>query len=608
MLSDNSCKRKNLYHLLLAVLIGVLFLLPHAVRMAALRSIRDYSPFSDRSPDPTVVDETFLYGPEINYTYRQHRLAGDTDAFEHRGQPMPYSVLPAEAEVLLAEVFRSVVAAQIFCYFLFPAISAWLLMALFLELDASLLLAALLALITLVASFSMRTFLIGITHLLRQGLHSGFIETLQASRNPNPNMTFPLFLAALLAQIAALRKQSIPYALLAGALGGLLFYSYIYYAVAWAASATLIVLIALLRSRRAIRLSLATWLATICVAVPFLLWVRAAKKTGGYFNRSDRLGMVHSHLPTMHDLKLSVALAVCLVLLWTVCRYFASNLRSPENKEPHFARIAAMVFGCAAAGGILGMNMQVLTGVNVQASHHFPHMVIQPALVLLSLILLLAATGKVRRQHSARLAGAVFVALFAACVASQVEAGVNSAPLHRIAPWQQVLFRWLNRNTHPGDVVATTSLRLALSLPLYSQDCTLMVDGSRTVASDREILDRYLLAEALTGAPASTIAKDLGRQPKPSDEPWTSYPPFFYEFSPYLASPAKLKPAVVEDLLAKYRVLDPAEQLKHFRVDYLYTENGQEPAKIAGIDWRRVLVTTNGSLWRLNKEQVAPSR
>ncbi len=605
-----SSPRRNLLHLLFAVLIGTLFLLPHVARMATLHTIAGYSPFSALSSSPATMDETYLYAAEVNYSYRQHRLAYDTDAFEHRNEPVPYSALPSETEVLLATLFHSVKAAQLLCYFLFTGITAWLLMKLFMSLNASTSLAAMLALVTLVASFSLRTLEIGIHNLLFRGLHSGFIETLQASRNPNPNMTFPLFLGALLAHITALRRRLTVYAVLAGVLGGLLFYSYIYYGIAWAAAAALMTILAFLPSwRDGLAPALTTLLATIFMAVPFLLWVRATKRTGGYFYRSNRLGMVHSHLPSAEVLKLSLLYSACLLLVWIAWWFFLSRRPAACTVDLRYARLAALVFVCAVAGGILGMNMQIVTGFNVQAAHHFPHMVIQPALILLVLIVLLVATDSLRRKQSAW-PGILFTALFLVCAANQVEAGVNSAPLHRIIPWEQTLFDWLNNNTHPCDVVATTSLELTLYVPVYSQDCTLTVHGSRTSASDDEILDRYLLAEALVGAPANTVASNLepgSRSASPSGSPWTNYPAFFYEYSPYLAGRGSLKPEIVDAALARYRTINLADWLRRFRVDYLYATNGQNPAPVMGYDWQRVLVTTNGTLWRLHSQSAPQS-
>lgn len=593
------------FRLGLSLLIGALFLLPQGVRMAALHSIHDYSPFSARSSSPTTIDETFLYAAEVNYSYRQHRLANDTDAWEYRNQPMPYSLMPAEAEVAIARLFHSVAEAQILCYFLFPAISAWLLIGLFLDIGASTPLAALLALLTLVASFSLRTLELGIMALVTHGIHSGFIETLQASRNFNPNMTFPLFLGALLAQIAALRRRSKAFAVLAGTLGGLLFYSYVYYAIAWAAAAAFLVLVALLRKDLSRRPPLVSFLTTVCVGAPFLYWVHAAKESGGYVNRINRLGAIYSHLPSHHSFKLTAMFVLCLALLYLAWKLLA-RLPDKGDSQGDSSGIVMLVLGCAAAGGVAGMNMQVLTGFDLQAESHFPHMVIQPMLVLMVLVLALAAVSRLRLQTARSWAAAGFLLLFAVCAANQTEAAINSAPLHRVVPSERALFQWLNHNTRPGDVVATTSLELALYMPVYSQDYTLMVEGSRTSASDQEILDRYLLAEALTSAPETTVASDLApsinslRALAAARIPWHNYPSFFFEHSPDLANPGALKPDLLQKDLARYRTLNIADGLKRFRVNYLYTEKNQRPASVPRVSWQKVLTTSDGALWRLN--------
>lgn len=444
------------------------------------------------------------------------------------------------------------------------------------------------------------------------GLHSGFIETLQASRNPNPNMTFPLFLGALLLQIAALRRRSLRLAVLAGVVAGLLFFSYIYYALSWSAAALLLTVIAGARRRDLLTPSLTALLATIAMGVPFLFWVSAAKKAGGYQFRTARLGMVYSHLPSSDDLKLGAIYTGCLILL-AICWNYLSRRRAVESagKAHPFEGastsrpgLAFLVFSCAAAGGILGMNMSLVTGFNIQANHHFTHMVIQPALVVLCFMILLAATERTRQAKSSRLAIVPFLALFAICSACQVEAAVNSAPAHRIIPSERTLFFWLNKNTSPSDVVATTSLELAIYMPLYSKDYTLMVEGTRTSASDDEILARYLLAEKLVGAPASTIAQDLtsARAADDTEHAWWTYPNFFFEHSLYLEAPFSLKPWVVRKELAEYASLNVADELRHFRVNYLYTVGKQEPAKIAGISFSRVLKTADGSLWRLTPQ------
>ena len=60
-----------------------------------------------------------------------------------------------------------------------------------------------------------------------------------------------------------------------------------------------------------------------------------------------------------------------------------------------------LVLGCCMLGGLAGMNMQVVTGFNIQAEHHYPHMVLQP----LGLLLLLTAGAMLARPVSGGCAG-----------------------------------------------------------------------------------------------------------------------------------------------------------------------------------------------------------
>ena len=596
--------------LTLACLIGLLFVLPHAVRIWRLHSFRDYSPFSARTASMTVWDETFMYAAQVNYSYRHHRLAYDTDSFEHRDEPVPYSVLPAEAEVLLAGIFHSLAAAQIFCYFLFPAITAWLLMSLFIRLQASPWLAAFLALFVLISSFSLLTIYVGDEALLYHGFHSYFVETLQAARNPHPNMSFPLFLGTLMALCAALRQRSGRYALAAGVLGGLLFYTYIYYAIAWSAGIALVTLFCLLVQPSRSRTAAISLGVTVGLAIPFLLWTRSAKQAGGYLYRSARLGMTYSRLPPRLDIEFSIAFVLVIVLamlFWAACRAALTGL-DKEVRQSTDAIVA--VFGCAALGGIAGLNLQLVTGFNVQANKHYTHMVIQPAIIIMGLAVMMALSARVRSRGSAVWGAAFFAVLFTLSAAAQVSAGINSAKAHRVIPADQRLFDWLERNTTPDDVVATNDLAISAELPVFTHNYTLLANGTRSSGSDDEILDRLLLADALVHTSLAEVQKQL--RPTNKDElSWrfgspftTNYVPFLFEHSPKrvpnLLQPM-LTPQAAAVALAKYRHLDLNQQLHRFRVNYVYVMDGQTPATVGGWQMQMVLQTTRGTLWKLTQ-------
>ena len=119
-------------------------------------------------------------------------------------------------------------------------------------------------------------------------------------------MTFPLYLGAVLCLCAALRDRRVAWMVAAGALGGLLFYSYTYYAIGWSAAVLILVLLSVSGKAKIPRGVAWTLVTTVVVAVPFLWWKHASVVSGAYQNRMSRLGMVPGHLPTGPGLKLTL--------------------------------------------------------------------------------------------------------------------------------------------------------------------------------------------------------------------------------------------------------------------------------------------------------------
>ncbi|HEV2273347.1 MAG TPA: hypothetical protein VGR96_04235, partial [Acidobacteriaceae bacterium] len=393
----------------------------------------------------------------------------------------------------------------------------------------------------------------------------------------------------------------------AGALGGALFYTYVYYAIGWSAAIALLAVYCIFRVPRRLKLALLSLGVTVLLSIPFLLWTREAKKSGGYEHRSARLGMTYSHLPSSTGLQYTawyLLLVVVVIAAWLRWRSRLSGL--PEEIRRR-AEAMALLLSCAAVGGLAGMNMQLVTGFNVQAEKHFTHMIVQPAVMILALIMLLTFFRRSAARESSRAAMMLFIALWVAGAGVQVIAGVNSAEVHRIPPAEAALFRWLKSNTSPDDVVATTSVPLSTELPVFTHNYTLVVNGTRTSGTDDEVLDRFLLANALAGTPSSTLVEVLTPPPssaihQPGD-PAVRYPvSFLFEHSPYrvdnLLQPS-LTPAAASAVLSRYQHLDLNRQLHRFRVNYVYTLAGQHLAEVAGWQAQKVLQTTEGALWRL---------
>jgi hypothetical protein len=538
---------------------------------------------------------------------QQHRRADDTDSWEHRDSYFPYSILPLSAEAALAQVTapgnprEGLKRAQILFHFVFPCLMGWLLME-FLDLSAvPASVSAALALLVMVSAFSARTVTAGLIDALTSHSNESIAGTLQAARNPNPNVSFVLLLCAMHLLLRAVRTRSLAFFVAAGFVGSLLFYAYTFYAVSWSVACLLLALLSFWPAAMIPRLSVCTVLATTAGALPYLLWTQASKASGAYTARMLRLGMHYSHAlspAAVHITEFWGAIFLALLAGWLLLQR-----TQPSSAKRDRIHAAVLVLTAVGLGGITGVDMQIVTGFNIQAEFHYTHMVIQPAAALLACLLiasLLASTG-IRPWHG-RVA---FALLLLACTGSQVDAAIHSAVFHRLHPADEALFDWLESHTAPGDVVATTNLRLCLEMPLYSHNRLLVADGTRSAGSDQELLDRLLLANRLAGASLSRLTSSLrGADPVPDGVHIAGYPSYLFEESPLLNQGTHgLTDAALTAALDRFQKMNPAQELQRFRVNYLYTRPEESPVALPGWTLQPVLQTEEGTLWRLSAQR-----
>ncbi len=591
-------------HLAYSVVIGLLFLLPHLVRITALRSIHRYTPFSLTTPSNVVSDESFLYAAQANTTLEQHRRADDTDSWEHRDSFFPYSILPSYTEVGVAGVLapghprEGLARAQILFHFLFPSIMAWMLMQLLNVAAIPEAVAASLALLVMLVSFSIRTLINGVLHWLGGHWQGTLVNTLQAARTPNPSVSFVLLLGAMLLAVRALRSRSMLTFACAGFVGSLLFYAYTFYAISWSAACVFLAVSSLWPATQISRRFLCTLLCSIAGALPFLLWTHASKASGVYYERVARLGMIYSRSVSHEAIQITLlwgaaTLALLGCWLWMRSRTAVSERRD----EMHYAMLLT---AAVALGGLAGLNMQIVTGFQVQAEFHFTHMVIQPAVVLL--LCLLAAWRLQMTKLPSWIGGTSFALLAILCTASQVAAGLQSASFHRLQASDEALFDWLESHSARGSVVATTNLRVCEEMPVFTHNRLLVVNGTRAAGSDSELLERHLLANRLAGNSADIVADELtGENPAPDGIRFETYGMYLFEHSPFLDPRTdRLRDSVLAGVLHRYQEMDVAQALGRYRVDYLYTHNSETPAAVVGWKVIPVLRTEEGTLWSLD--------
>jgi hypothetical protein len=603
--------------LAVAAAIGLLFALPHLVRIEALGSYAAYSPFSAESPSAMVWDETFLYGAEANYTLTRHGAPAYDDTWEHHAAVYPYSLLPIELEAGLARLLGSLKASHLLISFLFPAVTALLLMAMFNRLGSGLWLAALLALLVLVLGFSARTLLLGDRSLLLHAAGARALDTLQGVRTPNPGMTFVQYLAALWCAAEALRlrsdhRRSLAWAVTGGIVGGLLFLSYAYYAIPWSATVAMLAALSLWRPSGVPRSMLAALAASIAATLPFLWWKHISTAQGNYAARSARLGLELGHGLRRPGLELTLlwgGFALLCLLLWLRLRTSTRATNPAATGREAWGRSLMTVILLAMAGALAALHMQVLTGFTIQSEFHLPHMVLQPLGFLLAGMVAAAAWQRLPRSSTNgaaaanRTAAAAFVLLYAMAAAAQFETARNSAALHRISASDAALFAWLGSHSATGAVVATDDLPLSVELPVMTHNSVLFAEGSRGNATSAELIERFLLASRLVNAPPARVQAELAQDTAglPYATPVATYTYYLFESSDLEdRGGRRIAARFLPDVMAHYAALDPAAELRRFRVDFLWTQLNESPAPMPGWTWQPVLHTPDGTLWPLH--------
>jgi hypothetical protein len=197
---------------------------------------------------------------------------------------------------------------------------------------------------------------------------------------------------------------------------------------------------------------------------------------------------------------------------------------------------------------------------------------------------------------------ALLALVFAACAIAQVEAARDSAEMFRVSATEQQIFAWLNANSTTGAVVATDNLGLSILLPVSTRDSVLFSNGSRSTASDQELMERFLLASRLSGASPERVSNELSSDSSEGIGIAT-YAYYLFETSPYRDGGTQhIASAQLPGLLQQFRSMNLEYELRRFRVDYLWTEDGRYPAEVVGWRWSPVLASQGGRLWQLVRE------
>lgn len=527
---------------------GLLCCLPHLMALRQLGA--DYTPFSVRpSVSSLVYDESHAYAPGPSKFQRNGSLAPEPDVYELRSVHGAQPVLHSLAIGALARFLGSLESAWMISDALFPALF-FLLLYQISGLGSSC------TPVRLAISWACFLVPFGPRSFLLLGSYSK-VQPLEITRTPQPEISFPLLLLGCYLCARYLERRSWLGLIVAGAVIGLNCYSYYFYAVAVAGAFCILAgLTVLLGGLRLKHLSLMA-ASGAAAATPYAYWTYKAVRDGAQKELLSRMG-VYTHAISASGLLLLAGSTLGLVLLWIRLRAQAGSDRS----RPLLLFMILLVALLAGAG--LGLNLQVLTGYDPQHEHFWNRLVQPVAALALGLggAYLIEKYTRGGRWIRFAFAGGMLLLLGVAFFRQSRIAQYTEQDHRRSAPSVDVL-EWV-RSHLPADVVlGSVDYEMILLTPAVAGTWNFVPCGIRSMASDDEILKRYLIVSRIVGRGLPDIEQDLGPKNWAGVEAWRNSKPFV------LIGRKSLDDALKTRIDALWNGLNLREELKSRRLDYV---------------------------------------
>jgi hypothetical protein len=572
------------------VAVVIIFGLPHALIPWLLGPQQTYTPFAVSGVSALTFDKSAMYAAQLNYMVVHHAWPYDTDIYEDRDATSPMATAPyvplAAGAVILGGVDRAIVAADL----ILPALACLILFALLLELTGSWRISLVGALVTILVPFGPRN-LMDVPLALLQGRADSIIQPLEYSRLLHPELSFTLLAAALLFLWRALRYGRKTDAVAAGLLGGLLFYTYVYYWPVWLGACALLLVWAWRFAERRVAVALAvTNIATWLVGIPFWIIFVQNHTAASFVNAIERHTDGTGRIPTPEKIVYTVASITIFAVLALI---YLSGTR-PDRR-------VLLFFSAIFLASVAALNMELVTGFNIQSMLHFPNRLFQPLFCLA--VFALAVPTVAARLRDYRLGSAVtavtVVGLLGLALLRQGMMSQNIAPQQVLPADERMLFAWLNQHSQVDDVVVAEAPSINELMVVDTHNRPLVPYGERTGVDYNEIMRRFLTGMKLLQRSPEEVRSLLVQSHEQAPLPLGLTYSYFLFVGGHGIADWRLPDNEISVALQRYQSLDLAAELGRQKVDYVYTPVGQQPASVAGWRLAQVYDSGYGVVWRL---------
>jgi hypothetical protein len=464
--------------ILIAILVGLVYVFPHLIY---LNTTEHYNPLAF-FPGSAAGDES-LYAAGVMEVLEGNIFPSDLAVYEHKGGPSFYGPLPFIVMAGVVKIVGSMRNTLIFSDFIFSA----LVFVLFYYLSNIFLKNKHLSLVaSLVMIFFYRLFippaslsLSGLWNHLSFNLifKGGAPVHLWFARFVHPQVSTIFFFLTIICVYWALKKNKLPYYLLAGVLFALNFYSYFFFWTYLLVFLGLLLIFLIYKKAKSRIKGISITLGTgLLLAIPYFVNLFTIRS----FDLSSRSGIeLGRFIETISFVYLFI-----FVLFFVFLRkkqfsfYFLSLLFLPA---------------------VIVLNIQLLLGFTVQ-NNHWNSRVIVPILIILLFYVFQEVFYKLKYKYKwtnpSKILKKYFIVfiivIFLLAVNLQVQE-VNSLKTNfNFSGDEYELVKWIGDNVISEEVILTSSLTWNLWIPAYTSANVYFPYAASTLSSNEEITERFI--------------------------------------------------------------------------------------------------------------------
>ncbi|MBI2579895.1 MAG: hypothetical protein HYW27_03260 [Candidatus Aenigmarchaeota archaeon] len=425
------------------------------------------------------------------------------------------------------------------------------------------------------------------------------------NRLPGIQFVFPMLMVSLIFLYFSLERKKLLYAALCGISVGILAYSYSYY---WFA---LFIAVGILFLRSVYRKDIVSarnlfliGLIGIAVSVPYLMELANFRSLPEYSDIMSRLALSERFSG------LQAGLAIKYIIVYLFFLFFS------RRRDTFF-----WIFTSIFMAGLIGLNMQIVTGFNLQGDHYDFVLLGQMSAILIVYTFREILTNSYKnkyaasfsnmiRNKSSRICTLLILLMLAFGFYSHAAFAVNTYKDFGLNSGYREMYAWLNGNTERDSVVATMSTEQNLMIVVYTHNNAFIPNGFLSVSTDEEILDRMFTIYKIFNVTPEYVSYLMDNNPSFEYTNLEKYPRRFnvslFEKTYWSTYPFHLKffrdDLFKTELLGKtgadetytamleyYRNFTPSNR---YRMDYILVSGYERSIANFTIPWR--LVWSNG--------------